>query len=290
VDLEDARVTVVGLGLIGGSLALALQPRCRAIAGVDTDPRNSGLAGRADIRLLELAPALGEADVIVLATPVRETLRLLQSFASHPPKAALVMDVGSTKRQIVAAMESLPAHVAAVGGHPLCGKERSGFGHAEAGLFAGSLFVLTPCSRTTPEGLALAEQLVQALGASILELDAARHDRLLAAVSHLPYLLAVALMGSIEPLAEQDPGLWELAASGFLSTSRLAASDLTMMVDILTTNQDLTLAALADAQEALEQLRRLLAGGDLGALRAHLAPLQQRRQSLLNRRGSAHAA
>lgn len=290
MDLEDARVTVVGLGLIGGSLALALQPRCRAIAGVEPDLKNSELAGRAGIRLLELASALGESDVIVLATPVRETLRLLRSFASHPPKAVLVMDLGSTKRQIVAAMESLPAQVAAVGGHPLCGRERSGFEHAEAGLFAGSLFVLTRCARTTPDGLALAEQLVRALGASILELDADRHDRLLAAVSHLPYLLAVALMGSIEPLGEQDPALWEVAASGFLSTSRLAASDLNMMIDILATNQDLTLAALTDAQEALEHMRRLLAGDDLGALRTYLAPLQQRRQSLSHQRGNPHAA
>lgn len=283
-------MTVVGLGLIGGSLALALRSRCRAIAGVEIDPENAALAGRAGIRVLDLPAALGQADVIVLATPVRETLRLLRDFASDPPNAALLMDVGSTKRQIVTAMESLPDQIAAVGGHPLCGKEWSGFTHADAGLFAGSVFVLTPCSRSTPEALELAERLVSALGASVRRLEAERHDRLLGAASHLPYLLAAALMGSVEPLGEQDPALWELAASGFLSTSRLAASDLTMMIDILATNQDMTLTALADAQAALEQLRRVLAGSDLGALRAHLAPLQRRRQSLPDQRGDAHAA
>ena len=290
MDLGDARVTVVGLGLIGGSLALGLQPRCRGLAGVDPDPKTLELARQAGIEVRELEPALLGADVLVLATPVRETLRLLQAFRSHPPAVALLMDVGSTKRQIVTAMESLPDHVAAVGGHPLCGKERSGFQQAEAGLFLGSQFVLTPCSRTTPEALRLAEQVVSALGASILRMAADRHDRLLAAASHLPYLLAAALMGSVEPLGKQDPALWEVVASGFLSTSRLAASDLTMMVDILATNQDMTLSALSGAQAALEQLRRLLADGNPGQLREHLQPLQQRRLSFQDRRGIMHGA
>ena len=290
MDLDDARVTVVGLGLIGGSLALGLQPRCRALAGVDSDPETLELARQAGIQVRELEPALLGADVLVLATPVKETLRLLQAFRSQPPAVALLMDVGSTKRQIVAAMEALPDHVAAVGGHPLCGKERSGFQQAEAGLFLGSQFVLTPCSRTTPEALTLAQQLVSALGASILSMAADRHDRLLAAASHLPYLLAVALMGSVEPLGQQDPALWEVIASGFLSTSRLAASDLTMMVDILATNQDMTLSALSGAQAALEQLRRLLADGQTGQLREHLQPLQQRRLSFQDRGGFMHGA
>jgi len=97
-------------------------------------------------------------------------------------------------------------------------------------------------------------------------------------------------MGSVEPLGEQDPALWEVVASGFLSTSRLVASDLTMMVDILATNQDMTLSALSGAQAALEQLRKLLAGGNAGQLREHLQPLQQRRLSFQDRRGFMHGA
>ncbi|MFV1857802.1 MAG: prephenate dehydrogenase [Anaerolineales bacterium] len=287
MELEDSRVTIVGLGLMGGSMALGLQPRCRKLVGVDSDPKTIALARRAGIMTQELSGALVHTDVLVLATPVKETLRLLELFTEDPPDVNLLMDIGSTKRQVVEAMELLPDSVSAVGGHPLCGKERAGFSEAEAGLFSGNLFVLTPCSRTTPSALALAEQIVVALGASVRQMEAARHDRLLAAASHLPYLLAAALMGSAESFGRRDPELWDLVASGFLSTSRLAASDLTMMIDILTTNQDMVQEALSRAQAELEQLRKLLAEGEAGPLRGYLEPVQRRRDSLKDPGGSA---
>ena len=288
MELEDARVTIVGLGLMGGSMALRLQPRCQELIGVDSDPKTIELARRDGIMTQELSAALANTDVLVLATPVKETLRLLEVFTKDPPDVSLLMDIGSTKRKIVEAMEFLPDQVAAVGGHPLCGKERAGFPEAEAGLFSGSLFVLTPCSRTTPSSLALAEQIVGTLGASVRQMDAARHDRLLAAASHLPYLLAAALMGSAESFGKKDPELWDLVASGFLSTSRLAASDLTMMIDILTTNQDRVQDALSRAQAELGQLRKLLAGGEVGPLHEYLEPLQRRRDSLKDPGGKPH--
>lgn len=280
MELEDARVTIVGLGLMGGSMALGLKARCQELVGVDSDAETVQLARRAGIKTQELGPALVRTDVLVLATPVKETLRLLEAFRSDPPAVRLLMDVGSTKRQVVEAMENLPDLVAAVGGHPLCGKELAGFPEAEAELFTGSLFVLTPCSRTTPSSLALAEQIVSALGASVQQMQAARHDQLLATASHLPYLLATALMGSAEFVGNKDPEIWDLVASGFLSTSRLAASDLTMMADILTTNQDMVQNALSRAQSELEQLRGLLIGGEAGPLRDYLEPLQRKRVSL----------
>ena len=288
MELEDARVTIVGLGLMGGSMALRLQPRCQELVGVDLDPKAVELARRAGILTQEINAALVHTDVLVLAAPVKETLRLLKAFAKDPPAVSLLMDIGSTKRRIVEAMEFLPDQVAAVGGHPLCGKERAGFAEAEAGLFSGSLFVLTPCSRTTPSSLALAEQIVGALGASVRQMEASRHDRLLAAASHLPYLLAAALMGSAESFGKVEPELWDLVASGFLSTSRLAASDLSMMVDILTTNQDRVQEALSRAQAELGQLRRLLASGEAGRLREYLEPLQRRRVSLKDPGGIPH--
>ena len=280
MELEDARVTIVGLGLMGGSMALGLKARCQELVGVDSDAETVQLARRAGIKTQELGPALVRTDVLVLATPVKETLRLLEAFRSDPPAVRLLMDVGSTKRQVVEAMENLPDPVAAVGGHPLCGKELAGFSEAEAELFTGSLFVLTPCSRTTPSSLALAEQIVSALGASVQQMQAARHDQLLATASHLPYLLATALMGSAEFVGNKDPEIWDLVASGFLSTSRLAASDITMMADILTTNQDMVQNALSRAQSELEQLRGLLIGGEAGPLRDYLEPLQRKRVSL----------
>ncbi|GMR10452.1 MAG: prephenate dehydrogenase [Anaerolineae bacterium] len=290
MELEDSRVTIVGLGLMGGSMALCLQPRCHELVGVDSKSKTVELARRAGLMTQELSAAIVHTDVLVLATPVKETLRLLEVFTREPPDVSLLMDIGSTKRQVVEAMELLPDSVAAVGGHPLCGKEGAGFSEAEAGLFSGSLFVLTPCSRTTPSSLALAEQLVDTLGATVRQMEAARHDRLLAAASHLPYLLAAALMGSAESFGRGDPELWDLVASGFLSTSRLAASDLTMMIDILITNHDMVQDALSRAQAELRQLRKLLDGGESGPLREYLEPLQKRRDSLKDPGGCARGA
>ncbi|MCH8339364.1 MAG: prephenate dehydrogenase, partial [Chloroflexi bacterium] len=119
---------------------------------------------------------------------------------------------------------------------------------------------------------------------------AARHDRLVATASHLPYLLATALMRSAESVGGKDPELWDLVSSGFLSTSRLGASDLTMMVDILTTNQDNVQEALARAQAELEQLRELLVGGEIGRLRDYLEPSQHRRASMKDPGGSTRGA
>ena len=290
MELQDARLTIVGLGLMGGSMALRLQGRVRELSGVDTDPETAELAAGAGVRVRDLSSALSASDVLVLATPVKETLRLLEDFRADPPRVRLLLDLGSTKRQIVEAMESLPANCGAIGGHPLCGKERGGFAAAEAGLFEGSLFVLTPGSRTKPEVLSLAEQLVSQLGASAMQMQPAQHDALLAAASHLPYLLAAALMGAAETFGQRDPLFWDLVATGFMSTSRLAASELTMMVDVLTTNRDMLLQALARAQAELGQLRRLLADGDEEPLREFLAPLQRRRAGLAGRREARHGA
>lgn len=290
MELEDSRITVVGLGLMGGSLALDLLEQGMRLSGVDSDPHTARLARNAGIATVDINTALTSSDVLVLATPVRETLRLLETFRSHPPELELVIDLGSTKRQIVEAMDALPDGLAAIGGHPLCGKELSGFQQAQIGLYQGSRFVLTSSSHTTEAALATAEQLVDSIGATPLQMDATRHDQLLGAASHLPYLLAVALTGAVESLGKEDAAIWDVVASGFLSSSRLAASDPTMMIDILATNREMVLAALARAQAELDQLSGLLSTGENEALRGYLQPLQQRRASLQNREGVPHGA
>ena len=290
MELADSRITIIGLGLMGGSLALDLVEQGMQLSGVDSDPHTARLARNAGIATVDINTALTSSDVLVLATPVRETLRLLKTFRSHPPQLELVIDLGSTKRQIVEAMDALPESLAAIGGHPLCGKELSGFQQAQVGLFEGSRFVLTPGSHTTEAALAIAEQLIDSLGATPLHMDASRHDQLLGAASHLPYLLAVALTGAVESLGKEDAAIWDVVASGFLSSSRLAASDPTMMIDILATNREMVLAALARAQAELEQLSGLLSTGEDEALRSHLQPLQQRRSSLQVHDGMAHGA
>ena len=173
-----------------------------------------------------------------------------------------MMDLGSTKVEVVEAMNSLPEGVAAVGGHPMCGKEMGGLESADAGLFGGAVFVLTPTERTTHDAMMLAEELVVATGALPLKMDAGAHDRAVATVSHLPYLLAASLV-HVEMQAEDgSDNVGRLAASGFRDTSRLAASSLDMMLDILLTNREPVLSALDSFEEKIAEARRLFDNPD----------------------------
>ena len=283
--LKDAQVTVVGLGLMGGSLAAALRAEgaCREVRGVARRPETIAEAlarGFVDGGTLDLAEGVRGADVVVLATPVRTIVELIPHLGPLLPPGCLLMDVGSTKAAIVAAMERLPAHVQPLGGHPMCGKEVSGIGAAEAGLYQGATFVLTPLPRTSPEALALAWELVEALGARPLVMDAHRHDRLVAAVSHLPYLLSLALVAAAEDVAEEDGMVWDLAASGFRDTSRLAASDVTMMLDILLTNREEVAGMLGRLRRELDELARLLEAEDERGLRRMMKAARERRRGL----------
>jgi prephenate dehydrogenase len=277
-QLAEGRVAVVGLGLMGGSLAGALRGRCRAVVGVArrTETIEAALArGLVDQGTTGLASGVGQADIVVLATPVRVILRLLDDIAPLLPNGCLLMDLGSTKAQIVARMAALPAHVQLLGGHPMCGREVSGIAAADPTLYRGHTFVLTPLPRTSEAALALGRALVKAAGAHPLVLDPGRHDQLVATASHLPYLLACALVGAAETTASTDPMVWNVAASGFRDTSRLAASDVTMMLDILLTNREAVVEALGTCEGQLRHLARLVDSGDEEGLRAALTAVRE---------------
>jgi prephenate dehydrogenase len=218
-----------------------------------------------------------QADVVVLATPVRVILRLLGEIGPLLPEGCLLMDLGSTKAQIVARMAALPDHVQPLGGHPMCGKEVSGIAAADPALYRGHTFVLSPLPRTSEAALALGRALVEAVGARPLILAPGRHDRLVAMVSHLPYLLACALVSTAEATACVDSTVWEVAATGFRGTSRLAASDVTMMCDILLTNREAVLEALNTCGAQLHRLSHLVEIGDEERLRVVLAAIRDRR-------------
>jgi prephenate dehydrogenase len=280
--LRDARVVIVGLGLMGGSLGLTLirGGLCREVVGVARRPetiREALAAGAAQRATTDLAEGVAGADVIVLATPVRTILRQIRQLAALPLDPCLVLDLGSTKGEIVSAMEALPAQVQPVGTHPMCGKEPTGLAAAEPTLYHGAPWVLVPLPRTLPHALALARELAEAAGARPLVLAAARHDRLVAAISHLPYALAVALVLAAAEAGAEDGTVWELAASGFRDTSRLAASDVSMMLDILLTNRAAVGDALRRAAAQLGQLADLIAAGDEENLCARLRAAHDRR-------------
>lgn len=319
VDFGRARVAVVGLGLMGGSLCAALRTRgaCGEVIGVARRPATLQMAR--DLRFIDrgatdLAEGLRDADVVVLATPVRDILDKLATIGPLLAPGALVMDIGSTKLAICRAMDRLPEGIQPLGGHPMCGKESSGLTMADPTLYRDRVFVLVPLPRTAPAALEMGRALARGVGARPLVIArgytgkargytgkahgytgadagdsdapgafpaAARHDRLVAAISHLPFMLASALVEAAAATTEGDPLAWELAAGGFRDTSRVAASDPTMMLDILATNRDEVLRALREARGQLDRLTRLLEEGDLEGLRAAIEAARNRRMEIL---------
>lgn len=279
--LAAARVAIVGLGLMGGSLALALRGHCGEVLGFDVNLESLAWARAHGVidHTVTLDAAL-DADIVILAAPVRVILAQLADLASRKPPLhpTLLLDLGSTKTEIVAAMAALPAGWHAVGGHPMCGKEVSGLQHAESGLFRDKVFILSPLPAAAPGARRLAEAIVAACGARALLLPPEQHDTVAALASHLPYVVAALLVRVAE--AADDPAVWTMAASGFRDTSRLAASDLTMMVDILLTNRAAILGTLDDYRAELDALSALIAAGDGAALRSFLEVAQNRRRRL----------
>ena len=283
-SLDESDFAIVGLGLMGGSLALVLRARraCRNIVAIERDADVCARAtarGVVDQAGTDLSLA-AQADVIVLATPVRTIRAQLSRIGDIVRAGAVVIDLGSTKREIVRAMDALPANLQPIGGHPMCGREVAGFDAADANLFRGAAFALTPLARTAPQTLAFARSMVETIGARPLVIDAARHDQIVAATSHLPFALAVALMTTADDLARDDDLLFALAASGFRDTSRLAASDAAMMLDILLTNRDNVANVARACSRRLDQLADAIAEGDEIALRGILENPARRRRAL----------
>lgn len=282
-QLQGAQVTVVGLGLMGGSLAGALRNQCRTVVGVArrAETIETALAhGLIDRGTTDLTSSVRQADAVVLATPVRVIMQQLAEIGPLLPEGCLLMDLGSTKTQIIAEMARLPDHVQPLGGHPMCGKEVSGIEMADPALYQGCTFILTPLPRTSEAALALGRELAKAVGAQPLVLAAERQDFLVATVSHLPYLLACALVSTADATTSADPAAWEIVAGGFRDTSRVAGSDVTMMIDILLTNREEVLKALKVYQTQLRDLTRLVEAGDEGNLRTVLSTLCEKRKEM----------
>ena len=267
-DLADTHVAILGLGLMGGSLALALRGLCKALLAIDPDPVTRQFARQfrvVDYISANPAGIIPGADLIILAAPIRAILSTIEELPAYHAGNPVVLDVGSTKTGIMQALDALPSRFDPLGGHPMCGKETAGLGGADPVLYRGAAFAFTPLPRTSTRARSLAEQLARAVGARPLWLDPATHDGWVAATSHLPYLISTAL--SLATPDEAAP----LVGPGFRSATRLAASNPKMMLDILTTNRAAILQALACFRGRLNALEELLAREESQALEGSLA-------------------
>jgi prephenate dehydrogenase len=285
-DFANSCVAIVGLGLMGGSLAMALRGCCKRLLGVDRDVDTLEMAlshGIVDGADSDPGTILPQADMVVLAVPVLTILEMLPRIPGFHPGPAVVLDLGSTKAQIMGGMEKLSPEFDPVGGHPMCGKESSGLQYADPSIYRGAPFALTALKRTSPKARVMAETMVRSVGALPIWLDPQIHDTWVAFTSHLPYLSAAALVQatSVEAASMLGPG--------FLGASRLAGSDPEMMADILVTNRAKILDALKQFQLQLDMLEQAVREGDHESLIALLNRVHRQRTELIGGRGSNEA-
>jgi prephenate dehydrogenase len=258
------KVGIVGLGLIGGSIALAAREiwPTSLVIGVDNkDVLETAMRLHAIDVAADDPVVLAEADLVILAAPVRQNIELLGMLDENVRQPAVVTDVGSTKRAVVEAARALPTRFRFIGGHPLGGAARGGLEHARSDLFTGRPWLLTPTGEGDPGGAVdRLSQFIRALGAEPRLMDVATHDRLLAYLSHLPQLTASALMGVVGEAAGPD-GL-ALSGKGLADTTRLASSPADIWKDIVATNADEIGPALDALIAVLQDLRRDLPDGE----------------------------
>jgi prephenate dehydrogenase len=277
-------LAIVGVGLLGGSVAKAARSGglARRIVGVGRDPERLRPAvddGTLDVAVTDLDAGVREADVVLLAAPVLAIEALLERVWRAAPVGSLVTDVGSTKGNIVRAAEQLAVtrSLAFVGSHPLAGSEQAGYRVARADLFRGATVIVTPTEKTELAALKKTTELWEALGARVTSLDPETHDRTVAAISHLPHLIACAL---VDGSGRVEPGALELAARGFRDTTRIAAGDPDMWTEIFLANRDALTVGIEAFREALADLQRVIDAGRAEPLKEALTRIKAIRERL----------
>jgi prephenate dehydrogenase len=265
------QMTIVGVGLIGGSLGMVCKRQGLVGTVVGAGRRLENLKKALALNAIDRyssdpAEAASGSDLLVLATPVDTFEAALKTCGPRLAPGAVVTDVGSVKGPLVARMEALaPAGVSVVGAHPIAGKEKTGVEAASVELFQGALCILTPTTRTDPGALAKIRRLWEAAGSRVSEMDPDLHDRVLGAVSHLPHVVAFALVNAIADIQEtQAPGidLQAFSGGGYKDMTRIAASSSEMWRDISLWNRDNLVRQIEVYQACLEKLKSLIKAGD----------------------------
>jgi prephenate dehydrogenase len=276
-----ARAVVVGLGLIGGSVGLALRGQGWHVTGRDLDPAREARA--LELGVLDAVGDDAEADVTFVATPVRAVVDEVTAALAKGP--GLVTDVGSVKASIVEAVDTGDPGSAGrfVGGHPMAGSEQDGVDGARADLFQGATWVLTPSSHTDATAYARLQQVVGSLGADVVALPPERHDGLVAVVSHVPHLTAATLMRLAAGQSDQHHALLRLAAGGFRDMTRIAAGSPDIWPDICGENRQAIAAVLDELVAALQDMRRVVLERDRAGLLRVLEDARAARANLPSR-------
>ena len=258
------KIALVGTGLIGGSIGLALRklPDVGEVIAYDLDPKSRDRAverGAATLAAGTVADATADADLVFIAAPVGAIPDLAREVFVAAKPGAVVTDVGSTKSRLVVDIEkSIPEGVSFIGGHPMAGTEEEGIEAADASILAGCWWILTPTSRVDPASYQTLHSLLGQIGARVMALDADKHDELMAIVSHLPHLTATTLMNLAAERGRDHAGLLSLAAGGFRDVTRVAASNPDIWLDICEENRDAIASVLEDFAGRIAELGELI--------------------------------
>jgi prephenate dehydrogenase len=261
IGFSDAVVCIVGLGLMGASAAQRIHGQCRKLIGVDrnTESLQTVLAqGWVDSGFNKLQDLDEAPDLVILCTPVRTILSILENDLLTIKTPSVIVDFGSTKGEIIQKMAALPERFTCFACHPMAGRETSGPQSSVPDLYLGRPFLFYPIVKES-RGWNLLADLIKALGATPVRLDPENHDMQLATISHVPYLMAVALsLVSAQDGPEASEALWEIAANGYHDMTRLAGSDLNMMTDILATNPQNISVVLQKVIDQLAEIKTMV--------------------------------
>ncbi|MGY8649259.1 MAG: prephenate dehydrogenase [Verrucomicrobiia bacterium] len=276
------KLTLIGVGLLGGSIGLAAKQRDVAGRVCGLVRREESIAeclaaGVVDEATLDVAEAVADADLIILCTPVGRMGELAAALKPHLAADAIVTDVGSVKSSVVAAVEPVLSRF--VGSHPLCGSEKAGVAHASGNLFEGAVCAVTPTEASAANDVAVVTEFWEALGSRVVNLTATDHDAIVARTSHLPHVLASALVNAV--LTSPRAGESDFLGTGFRDTTRLASGEAGMWRDIALDNAEAIAAAVEDLQNELSQLRSALNAKDAAALEKFFAQAQSHRADWL---------
>lgn len=277
------KVTVLGVGLIGASFALAIREKglCRHIAGSGRNENNLVRAkemGIIDSYDLDPGAACTGSDLVLLSAPVGAFTDLVRKCSASLKSGAIITDAGSVKGSLVRDIEDLlPDHVSYIGGHPIAGSDRSGIDSSNADLFKNAKCILTPTEKSDATALKMVMDVWKSLGAQVITMDPVEHDRIYGAVSHLPHVIAYALMNTVSDI---DPAYLEFCGQGFKDTTRIASSSPEMWRDICMLNRENVIEMLSLFQKNLELFCRYLRAADSVSIEKEFEKARDLRDSI----------
>ena len=284
------RLVIIGVGLIGGSLALALKAAGQVNVVVGTGRNEDNLKqaeslGIVDEWTTDASEAVKDADVVVLAVPMGAYAVVLEAISPVLKQGAIVTDAGSTKQYALTSAQVLPEGIHFVAAHPLAGTEKSGAGAAFKTLYQDHLCILTADEHTNTDALAVVQEMWQSAGAQVLKMDAKEHDELLASVSHLPHLAAFALVNAVNRQKTESFDPFAFAAGGFRDFTRIASSSPTMWRDIAVANRQAMLKQIENFQAELNTMKQALENDDADSLLQQFSSAKHARDEWLLSKG-----